>query len=369
MNIKNFIRAAAISSGLLFFPVQINNSNLYSKEELVEKIIFSTNLYELEQMMMVKSLLLNEDASSLNGLIEKIMQQDRDLFYKIQKEEKHLAELTLKKIRRFSRKRASREEHSGAMRELDSLARRIDIIKKVYDVDFVSLRKKNYASIPIELIPYKSSLTEKLSLLSKLEFLDTIKDDSSDYGNNTYKLIETLKKLAQDAEFIRKAADSGIPLEEIIARYHIESGGRRRTVSRIGAINTSQINPNSDNLPYIYLVTAYQKNDLGEFIREQSSYKRFLRDLVMNSRLNIAVGVNFESYLKDETNNYYEYVISYNRGIEGTLSLPRFIKIKLAYPERISGEDTKKHHPLRYYTDFLNSIKTFNKLKEMVKYH
>ena len=340
MNRKDFIRLIGLTAGSLLLP--------YSLKNPFKEASFELDVYAIEKAIMTKSIIDEQTPVELVKTYDNFM-NNSGLNTTIQPIKKRLIDLTLEKVKSFSKKRVSYEESKSTKKQLDNIYKRIDLIKQNYNIRVLDRDLKN-------------DLVSAQIILSKVNSLQRNSENKKIF----YDLYFTLEKISPDILFIKKASeDSNIPLEDIIALVAIESNGREFVVSNCGAINRFQINPRQ--LKYIYNNTTDLGNALSEYIRENTSREKFLVDLVQDSKLNIATGVNYFAYLKENTGAEWENVVGYCYGPNGILRLPSNVKdalYKLSYGEKLKKKI--RHHAISYYKKFLMARTIFKEIKSLI---
>jgi hypothetical protein len=211
--------------------------------------------------------------------------------------------------------------------------------------------------------PGDSALKEFYKFGNYISLIDSL-IRNGEASPQVQKLYKTLTNLSPDSSLISWASKSGIPIEEIVAFADVESNGNPFAIGRNGEITAFQLNPRY--LTDICNNALSRRNILSDYIQENASKKTLLEDLAGNSKLNIAVAVNFMKYLKEKTGTDYEYVLAYNMGLRGILELSQRTRRKLENPaERISEQD-KKRSVFGYYTSFLDSKRAFEQIRSHI---
>ncbi|MFH1310975.1 MAG: transglycosylase SLT domain-containing protein [Nanoarchaeota archaeon] len=367
MKRRNFlIKTTLATAGIVGFfgiPNLIQDTVVYSERELIKKELFSVDLNFLEKILMIDNLLIKENSGYLTNLDEEVKRVSK-IETKLNKVEEGISEFVEKKVTLFRKKNASKEELYQVRDELNERYQEILNIKKNEKVSFINFKRNLFVS-------YKNDFFEKGGpILKELHRLDNYFSKLNSLMSNEkkdspiYSTGITLMNLSADASFIRKASNiSGTPIEEIVALANVESLGKKFAVGTEGEINRFQLHPKylRDN----YRNALSQKNILSDYIRENTSEKTLLKDLAGDSKLNIAITANLMRYLNEKTKTYYEYILSYNRGLGRALDIPERIRIKLENPENIS-EKSKRYSIYRYYTNFLDAKKAFEQIKGYV---
>jgi len=290
---------------------------------------------------MVDSLYL-ENNEKINDLYEKAVENNefKDKSEKIRKE---LINITLNEAEKISRKKPRLKNYHRINRKLDNYQNKIESLKEKYFIDPFS-----YSPIHIDLIEKNNKSNALYNLINKNRW-----DLKSD-------IITTLDRVGNDSSFIREASEgSGIPLEDILSLIHIESSGKEFALSLNGCINRMQINPRYAKL--IYDEVTYQNNNLAYFIKKNSSKDDFVENLVKNSKLNIAVGVNYFKHLREYFDDEAKALVAYNFGIPNLKDMEDNIINKL-YKRKFSRDDLK-FPTISYYAKYKNAKNTLKEIK------
>jgi len=340
MDRKNFVKIVGLATASLLFSYTLKNP--------FKEAGFELDVYAIEKAIMTKSIIDEQTPIELVKIYDNFM-NNSSLNTTIQPIKKRLMDLTLEKVKSFSKKMVSYKKSELAKKEMDNIYTNIDLIKQNYNIQGLDHNLQN-------------DLASAQIILSKINSLQRNSENKKIF----YDLYFTLEKISPDILFIKKASeDANIPLEDIIALVAIESNGREFVVSNSGAINRFQINPRQ--LKYIYNNVTSLGNSLSEYIKENTSREKFLVDLVQDSKLNIATGINYFAYLKENTRAEWENVVGYCYGPNGILRLPN--KVKDALYKLSKGEISKKkirYHAISYYKKFLETRNAFKEIKNSV---
>ncbi len=344
MNRLKFIKLlSAISLGSLA------NSTSLIKIDDSDKIFenFQLDLYNFERIFMGKNIIEGCQDTHLGEIHNEIV-NNLKFIKKIDPIKKKLIDLTLIKVREYMKNPVSQNESDKFNWNLNSIYQRINFAKQRYQ---------------FEVYP-ESGLNLNLEN-SKIKKFDDLKN------NNDKILVQvasTLERISPDANFIKNAVkNSENNLEEIISLIFKESTGMEFVVSNLGAVNRFQINP--FYLNEIYNTTTKLNNELSNYILEiipknKYSEEIFLKKLIENSKLNAAVGINLFTYLKNNANKEYEYVVGYLTGEKGVKNLSLKVKDKLEkLTENLDYKDKISHQSVDYYRKFLKGKEAFKKIK------
>lgn len=362
MDRRNFIikTSLGIAGGIIGTPSIIKNSVNYSKEELKQVEILTTNLPSLEKRIMIGNLFLNEELGSLTTIHQKVL-ENTELNKKIDKVTESIVEFILKKSHDFSKKKSSSKILKKVREELQNRRNYLETIKNFERIKFANFRR----DILVSSRNFEEFNKDSLKEYNKFnDYFLKIENLSNEYPN-IRKIQETLFNLSSDVLFIKKASKiSKIPIEDIIAFANLESNGNEFEIGRDGEINRFQFIPKY--VQDIYIKALSQKNELTEFILDKKVGKdknSLLETIVRDSELNIAIATNFMAYLKENTDKEYQYILAYNKGIQGVKSIPKSTKRKLENPSKISQKE-KKYSVFKYYLDFRNAKNGFKTLSK-----
>lgn len=335
------------------------------------EIFYSLNLDKIENIIMINTLLLDKTPQELIEFHANVI-KDAALDDDVKQIKEKLISKSLKKIDKSSSSNQSYNKHVAIMNEFDSIYSNINSLKRNYNL----YDNLNENELEKDLPFFKNLLLEDFNLQKIKNYFENIRKKvelkelkgqklnyKDKYDWRLYGLFKTLIRISPDALFIKETSiKSGIPLEEIIALIHIESSGREFVVSNKGEINRLQLN--SKYLNDIYNNSTSENNSMTTYIKENTTPETVLYDLVSNSKLNIAVGINFFNYLKKNTDTEYKAIVAYNSGIEGSKRLSKRTKYKLTNPDKIS-EDDLDNNIIRYYHNFLDAKSKFQHMREI----
>jgi soluble lytic murein transglycosylase-like protein len=349
MNRREFLERSTLFGIGIFAGINFGCEKKEIKEIIKEFVDLNLNLQKLENIIMTETLsnyYLNYSLINLKNEINK----NHNLNNIIKPIRDNLIDLTLEKANKFYKKNPKKikiltdKEHFKTQNKLNKNQEKIQNIKANY-----LLNPKEYEEYSEYLNEQNNKFNSMINLINK-----------SKYDLMNYNLFLTLKNIAPDINFIKEASDdSGIPIEDIIALAHIESSGREFAVSRHGCINRFQINPRF--LEKIYEETTYQNNQLSNYIKQITKPEEFLKNLVKNSKLNIAVGINYFKHLRKNL-DHNEALVAYNFGIPGLNNLKKDIRDKIRNPYKISKADLNVS-AIEYYAKFNNARKGIKELK------
>lgn len=351
---------------LLFSPIMINsihNESPYSKEELVKEQLSLTNMNELEKAIMVGSIITYDNTIPLINLHKEIIKKTT-VFDEIKKIEEEIFSYVLKKSRDFSKKRAKNDELNETVRIINEKYGQIKKIKEKIEISLLNFKRETFVSFDDYFIIPTNYIHGELSLkLTKsLSILDSSITKYKEQNSRINRVYATLVNLSPISHIIREASEiSGVPVEDIIALSDIESLGMN-LVGAEGEINAHQLHPK-------YLKQNYRnalsiKNPLSDYIRENTSENSLLEDLVKDEKLNISLVVNLMKFHRENTKEYYEYILAHNIGLKRTQNLRKHTRIKLKNPELITQQEKKNNSIFRYYTNFISSREAFRQIKD-----
>ncbi|MEM3141378.1 MAG: hypothetical protein QXX55_01145 [Candidatus Pacearchaeota archaeon] len=368
MNRRTFLKKFGMGAGmtLLFSPIMINsihNESPYSKEELVKEQLSLTNMNELEKAIMVGSIITYDNTIPLINLHKEIIKKTT-VFDEIKKIEEEIFSYVLKKSRDFSKKRAKNDELNETVRIINEKYGQIKKIKEKIEISLLNFKRETFVSFDDYFIIPTNYIHGELSLkLTKsLSILDSSITKYKEQNSRINRVYATLVNLSPISHIIREASEiSGVPVEDIIALSDIESLGMN-LVGAEGEINTHQLHPK-------YLKQNYRnalsiKNPLSDYIRENTSENSLLEDLVKDEKLNISLVVNLMKFHRENTKEYYEYILAHNIGLKRTQNLRKHTRIKLKNPELITQQEKKNNSIFRYYTNFISSREAFRQIKD-----
>mgnify|MGYP001558537909 FL=1 len=208
---------------------------------------------------------------------------------------------------------------------------------------------------------------QSLKEYSELEVYSAKINELSKIFPELLRMRKTMTNISSDTSFIRQASKiSKIPVEEIVTFADLESNGYEFAIGRDGEINRFQFIPKY--IQDIYFRAISQKNELTGFILDKkvkNNKNNLLETIARDSELNIAIAANFMVYLKDKTKKDFQYILAYNKGVNGAMSLQKKTIRNLENSSRISSGE-KELAVYKYYLDFKESGKNFRRIKESV---
>lgn len=362
MNRRHFlINLGLIGAGAVFVNSGIYNTMLYSKRELQMEDVLSMNLSSAEKMTMDTELIYGRKNESLTKLKDALT-NNPNLLAQIAKKRDEMSGIVLKKSHDFSRKTPSRSVYRHFSEKIDSIAEELDNLKENRDLKVVNFRRGQFVLMDGELKSVESRLLKEIKDYEDSIYpLESLKSNGTD-SQRIIRIYKTLERISPDASFISYASkESGIPLEEIIAFADVESVGREFAIGRNGEVNRFQLTPRY--VKDMYSAALSRRNSLSEYLYEKTSEKRILEDAVRDSKVHIALAANFIGHLKEQTNNYYEYILAYNRGLGRAKDLPSKARKKLRNPHLLSKKDLRQSL-YSYYNNFLSAKKSFTEVRE-----
>ncbi len=360
--IKTILGTIGTGLGLISIPSPIENAINYSKAEIIQKEIINISLQSLEKRIMISNLLLDKNLDYLPDLHKNVF-NNSDLNNRINDTKEYLAELVLKKSLEFSKRKPSLKTLKRIRDELNEKMDYMERIKDFERIKFFDFRNK----IMVTSNNFSEFNNQSLKEYSELEVYSAKINELSKIFPELLRMRKTMTNISSDTSFIRQASKiSKIPVEEIVTFADLESNGYEFAIGRDGEINRFQFIPKY--IQDIYFRAISQKNELTGFILDKkvkNNKNNLLETIARDSELNIAIAANFMVYLKDKTKKDFQYILAYNKGVNGAMSLQKKTIRNLENSSRISSGE-KELAVYKYYLDFKESGKNFRRIKESV---
>ncbi len=369
MNRRNFLGrttliVTGVTLGLTFTPETIKNAVLYSPEELKTIKLFSLDVPSLERIIATGKLLTTKNPASLIELHEELS-KNQPATSQIESREDELAEEVLRKSKEFSKKRPTKSYFHETTQKIDEMSSELQRLRERTEIDFIRQKRSIFGVTNDRQIEVRDSDLQELYVSDRCHSLALSFIEKAEQGSPLHRLSKTLKRISKDSQFIAYASTAGgVSLRKILGFIDIESQGREFAIGRDGEINRFQLHPR-------YLEDTYRNalslgNELSDYIRENTSRRTLLENLSRDSKLNIALAVNFMKYLEKKTKEDYQSVIAYNRGLKRALNLSPTISKKLKNHRKITKKDLENYSVYRYYSNFLDAGKSFEQIRDHI---
>ncbi|MEX2016881.1 MAG: transglycosylase SLT domain-containing protein [Candidatus Pacearchaeota archaeon] len=365
MNRREFLRhagivGAVIGIGMASLPETIKNTVIYSSSDLEINELFYFDISYLERVIATETLFVSTQPQPLIRLhhyISKNLEKER-----IEYIEEMLVEKIINDSKKFSKEKPSGKDFRKATETIDEMFTELQRIRNETDIKFVNQKRNIFVVSKDESVEFGIDNLETFYSADNNYALVVSHVEEANYNSPLHRLSKTIKRISEDSEFMLNASkSSGVSLAKIVAFADIESQGRKFSVGRDGEINRFQLHPK--HLNDIYRQALSVKNELSDYIREKTSGRNLLEDVARDSKLNMALAVNLMKYLEKRTEEGFESVLAYNRGLGKALGLSSRTKNKLRNPKNITEKDLKRYQIYKYYTNFLNAEKSFDEIR------